>query len=93
MRRLILPALSGTAVAALLMLAAPALAQDGASYAGESVDPVTGYRCLTPFCDTVALPETDCLCQKLNPNETRRDRLELACTDIKTRQQCAASPN
>lgn len=92
MRRLIPPVLTGTALFGMLLLAAPAFAQEGASYAGESVDPVTGYRCLTPFCDAVALPDSDCVCQKVNPNETRRDRLELACTDIRTRQQCQASP-
>lgn len=72
--------------------AGAARAQDagGAAYAGDAYDPVSGYRCVTPFCDTVALPGTSCLCQKLNPNETRRENVRYACTDMKSRQQCDA---
>ncbi len=79
------------AIAGLAALAGSALAQE-ANYAGESVDPVSGYRCVTPFCETVALPGTNCLCQKINPNETRRADLQYVCTDMKTRQQCSVSP-
>jgi hypothetical protein len=79
------------AIAGLATLAGAALAQE-ANYAGESVDPVSGYRCVTPFCETVALPGTSCLCQKINPNETRRAELRYVCTDMATRQQCSASP-
>ena len=85
------------AVAAAIGLApAVALAQDaggGPAYAGDAYDPVTGYRCVTPFCDTVVLPNTGCLCRKLNPDETRRDKVRYSCIDMKTRQQCAASPH
>lgn len=87
--------LAAAAALALATIAAPAMAQDsgGASYAGESVDPVSGYRCVTPFCDTVVLPGTSCLCQKLNPNETRRQDVRYACTDTATRRQCSVAPN
>jgi len=85
------PLLAGAAFAAIAF-ALPGTAQE-ANYAGESVDPVTGYLCVTPFCDTVVLPDSDCLCQKLNPNETRRADLQLACTDMKTHAQCTVSPN
>ncbi len=79
------------AIAGFAALAGSAFAQD-ANYAGESVDPVSGYRCVTPFCETVALPDTSCLCQKVNPNETRRAELQYVCTDMNTRQQCSVSP-
>jgi hypothetical protein len=79
------------AIAGLSALAGVAWAQE-ANYAGESVDPVSGYACVTPFCDTVVLPDTNCLCQKVNPNETRRAELRYVCTDMATRQQCSASP-
>jgi hypothetical protein len=79
------------AVAGLAALTGAALAQE-ANYAGEAVDPVSGYRCVTPFCETVALPDTSCLCQKINPNETRRAELRYVCTDMATRQECSASP-
>ena len=84
-----------TVAGAALLLAAfstAAAAQAEANYAGESVDPVTGYQCVTPFCDTVVLPGTDCLCQKANPNETRREDVRFTCTDMKTRSQCSAAP-
>lgn len=79
------------AIAGLAALAGSALAQE-ANYAGESVDPVSGYRCVTPFCETVVLPNSSCLCQKINPNETRRAELRYVCTDMNTRQQCSVSP-
>lgn len=81
--------LAGAAMA-LAAFSVPAFAQasGGASYAGESVDPVSGYRCTTPFCDTLVLPDSNCLCQKLNPNESQRENLRLACTDTTTRAEC-----
>lgn len=74
---------------AMISFALPAHAGE-AAYAGESTDPVTGYHCVTPFCDTVVLPDSNCLCQKLNPDESRLSNLRLACTDMTTREQCTA---
>lgn len=81
--------------AALIALASavPAVGQTGDNYVGEQVDPVSGYPCVTPFCDTVRLPGTDCLCQKQNPNEQRLQNLRFTCTDMTTRQQCSVDPN
>ena len=85
----------GIAAVALIALAsaAPAVGQTGDSYVGEQVDPVSGYPCVTPFCDTVRLPGTDCLCQKQNPNEQRLQNLRFTCTDMTTRRQCSVDPN
>lgn len=87
MRSTLLPVLA----AALVALSAPA-APASESYVGEQVDPVSGYPCVTPFCDVVRIPGTDCLCTKSNPSEQRRARLELVCTDMRTRQSCPITP-
>lgn len=66
------------ACAALAFLSTgPASAQNG--FAGTTRDPVTGWHCVTPFCDTLLMPGTRCLCQKNNPNETRLARLRFTC--------------
>lgn len=65
------------ALAALIINTAPASAQSG--FVGNVNDPVTGWRCVTPFCDTIRMPRTDCLCQKLNPTEKSLSRLRLKC--------------
>lgn len=84
--------LAAAVAAGLSAVAFAAVAQSGDPYAGDSVDPVSGYPCVTPFCDTVSLPGTSCLCQKANPNETRRAELRFVCTDMRTRSQCSAEP-
>lgn len=69
----------GLAVLALLAFAppvsSPALAESG----GETRDMVTGWRCISHGCDTLIMPGTRCLCQKINPGETRLSRLRLTC--------------
>ena len=82
------------AVAIVLSLGAalPASAGSRGSFVGDTKDPVTGYPCATRFCDTIRLPNTDCLCQKEHPNETRLQNLRLTCIDMTTRQQCSVSP-
>lgn len=64
------------------------------SFAGDSRDPLTGYPCLSPFCEAVSLPGTDCLCQKDNPGATKLSELKLTCTvgvGMK-REQCPVQP-
>lgn len=46
----------------------------------NEIDDVTGYRCITPGCDVLRLPEANCLCVKDNPTERRLDRLKLTCS-------------
>lgn len=79
---------------ALSSAGAPSFAQSGGDFAGNVVDPVTGFRCVTPFCETVVPPGTDCLCQKNNPNEERLSQLSLTCTvgTGSSRQQCPVTP-
>lgn len=87
--------LAAAVAAGLSALAFSAIAQGGSGagdYPGDTSDPVSGYPCVTPFCDTVSLPGTSCLCQKVNPNETRRAELRFVCTDMRTRAQCSAQP-
>jgi hypothetical protein len=43
-------------------------------------DHVTGYLCVTPGCDTLRLPDANCICQKMNPSEQRLSRLQLKCS-------------
>ena len=85
---------SFTAVAIVLSIGAalPASAGSRGSFVGDTKDPVTGYPCATRFCDTIRLPNTDCLCQKENPTETRLQNLRLTSIDMTTRQQCPVSP-
>jgi hypothetical protein len=67
---------------ALAATAAPSLAdrrpvsRGGPSY----IDQVTGYFCLTPFCDVLRLPGANCICQKENPSEQNLSRLRLKCS-------------
>jgi hypothetical protein len=65
------------AAAALIagMLPGAALADP----AGPSVDPVTGYRCLSSSCTSVRLPDANCVCVKENPGETNVRYLRLKC--------------
>ena len=80
------------ALAAMLSASLMCARAAGDNYAGDVTDPVSGYPCVTPFCDTIRLPGTSCLCVKVNPNSTRIEELSLACTDMSTRQQCSVSP-
>jgi hypothetical protein len=76
-----------------MALALPAKSQSaGDNFVGDVTDSVSGYPCITPFCDTVRIPGTDCLCQKQNPNEQRLERLRFTCTDMSTRGQCTFRP-
>lgn len=43
-------------------------------------DLVTGYLCVTPGCDVVRLPQSDCICKKENPEEMRLSKLKLTCS-------------
>lgn len=87
-------ALAAAVFSTLAFAAPPAFAQaaGAASFPGETSDPVSGYPCVTPFCDTVSLPGTSCLCQKANPNERVRANLRFVCTDMRTRAQCSVEP-
>lgn len=42
-------------------------------------DLVSGYPCVTNFCDVLRLPGTRCICTKQNPGEQNLSRLRLAC--------------
>jgi hypothetical protein len=46
---------------------------------GSVIDEVTGYRCFSPACDVVRLPNSKCICQKVNPLERNASRLLLSC--------------
>lgn len=43
-------------------------------------DQVTGYLCVTPYCDVVRLPDANCICTKDNPAELQLSRLRLTCS-------------
>jgi hypothetical protein len=45
-------------------------------------DDVTGYLCVDPGCTTLRLPESNCLCQKLNPGEFNVRNLRLKCSVV-----------
>ncbi len=50
------------------------------SAAGDTTDPVTGYRCISQGCQSLALPNADCICVKQNPGEENVNQLVLACS-------------
>ncbi|MDN2566746.1 hypothetical protein N1F89_10975 [Aquibium sp. A9E412] len=64
-----------------LAAAAPAAAQNFPTGERNSNmrDSVTGYLCVTPGCDVVRLPQSNCICEKQNPNEQRLSDLRLEC--------------
>jgi hypothetical protein len=70
-------------VTGLVLTTAPSLA-DSRFPSGRGgpdyIDPVTGYVCMTPFCDVLRLPGANCICQKENPGERQLSRLRLTCT-------------
>lgn len=77
------------AITAAVAWTAPAFAE-GSS--GTTRDSVTGWHCLTPFCDTLLVPGTGCLCQKQNPGETRLSRLRFTCIPPSGSQQGCPLP-
>lgn len=86
--------LGGAAALAVVLFAAPvaappAHAQGGGH--GPNVDDVTGWRCITPFCDVIIQPVTRCLCRKDNPNETVASRVRLTCLPDRRGPACAGS--
>jgi hypothetical protein len=48
--------------------------------AGDTTDPVTGYRCVSQGCFSVRPPDSDCICVKQNPGEQMANRVVLACS-------------
>ncbi|APH71166.1 hypothetical protein [Aquibium oceanicum] len=68
-------------VAGIFMsLAIPASAQNWPDINSNTRDDVTGYICVTPGCDVVRLPQSNCLCQKENPAENDLRKLKLTCS-------------
>ena len=63
-----------------LALAGPATAQNWPDLNSNTRDDVTGYLCVTPGCDVVRLPQSNCLCQKENPAEQDLSKLKLTCS-------------
>ena len=47
--------------------------------AGDTSDPVSGYQCLSASCNSVRLPNANCVCVKQNPGETDVRRLVMNC--------------
>lgn len=74
--RRLLPVAAATVLLSL-SASGPGYGQNG--FVGDVNDPVTGWRCVTPFCDTLLMPKTQCLCQKLNPTERTLSKLKLKC--------------
>jgi hypothetical protein len=71
--------LGGLAAAgAALLLAASVAWADDFPGGRENRDWVTGLLCVGT-CQTVRLPNADCICRKMNPGETDVRKLELQC--------------
>lgn len=60
-----------------------ALSQSWPDRNANERDDVTGYLCVDPGCTTLRLPDTKCLCQKLNPAERNVRKLRLKCSIVK----------
>jgi hypothetical protein len=77
-----LPAFPRAAIAAASVLVA-SMAFSGTAFAdqaGDTTDPVTGYQCVSQGCQTVRLPDADCICVKRNPGEENAGKVVLACS-------------
>lgn len=69
------------AIAGAAFVAAMALSHSAfADATGDTTDPVTGYHCVNQGCQTLALPNADCICVKQNPGEENVNQLVLACS-------------
>lgn len=68
---------AAAALSAALLAPLPSFGQ-GAGH-GPNTDDVTGWLCISPFCDMVVQPISGCLCRKDNPNETRASHISLTC--------------
>ncbi len=90
------PALAAAIFLAAMLLAGGAQAQvfPTPDRGGNERDPVTGYLCLTPACDVLRLPQSNCICQKENPSENNLQRLRLTCSTTVngTWQACPVQP-
>lgn len=69
------------------LVAGLALAHSGAASSqswpdinSNTRDDVTGYLCVTPGCEVVRLPQTNCICSKENPAEQDLRKLKLTCS-------------
>lgn len=82
----------GVAALVATLLATPFVAPFATAQGhGPTVDDVTGWRCISPFCDVVIQPVTRCLCRKDNPGETVATRLRLTCLPDRNSPSCAGS--
>jgi hypothetical protein len=80
------------AVAVATLLALPAAGSRAlADPAGSNSDPVTGYHCLDRSCQTVTLPNADCVCVKENPDEQNVRKVVFQCS-TKTAGRWVACP-
>ncbi|WP_311029486.1 hypothetical protein [Mesorhizobium koreense] len=65
---------------AVFVVSVTSASKAAADAAGETTDPTTGYRCVSPGCMSVRLPDADCICVKRNPGETDARKVLLACS-------------
>ncbi|MCC0038221.1 MAG: hypothetical protein H6893_04365 [Brucellaceae bacterium] len=72
-----------TAIIATSTIAGAAFAQhfpSGGRNGFNDIDMVTGYRCISPGCDTLQMPNANCICQKQNASERDLSKLRLVCS-------------
>lgn len=73
-----LRAVAAAAGLALMGWSGAAVAQDFPT-PPTPIDRVTGLWCFDTYCGYVRLPQSNCICQKLNPGEMRLSRVKLEC--------------
>jgi hypothetical protein len=73
-------AVAGALAAVLCLSALPAKAQDWSMGSTPDRDHLTGLLCFDTYCGFVRLPNTDCVCQKMNPGTTRISEVVLKCS-------------